>query len=131
MDSAENGQIAGRIYSRWLSEPMQFSDLGNLVLRMDEIMDVRNYPQAYQRSRTFLAHKNVAGELMAESEERGIPAGEVEAAGGKLGTFSVAVYSRRSSCWQGSVDWLDGTPREEFESILIFLRKVDGRFTEK
>ncbi|MPM23693.1 hypothetical protein SDC9_70167 [bioreactor metagenome] len=110
---------------------MQFSDLGNLVLRMDEIMDARNYPQAYQRSRTFLTRKKKAGELMAENEETGIPAREVEAARGKLGAFSVAVFSRRSSCWQGMVDWLDGAPREEFESILIFLRKVDERFAGK
>ncbi len=120
MDSAEGGQIAGRIYSQWLSEPMRFSDLGNLVLQMDEIMDARNYPQAYQRSRTFLARKNKVGETDGGKRGRESPPGKWKAARGKLGAFSVAVFSRRSSCWQGMVDGWTETPGRSLKAFLFF-----------
>lgn len=119
--------LRGEIRAVGLPAPLPFADGGSLVLRIEEILDRRNYPQAFQRSRRFApAHPAPAAE--GEAAERGFTLEEVTAASGRAGAFSVHVVSRQSATWQGSVDWLDGTPPTPFSSDLEFLRLVDARF---
>ena len=53
IDRIDSGNISGWIYSQRLSQPMQFNDLVSLLLSLDELFDVQNYPQAFQRMRSF------------------------------------------------------------------------------
>ena len=103
VDQSDGSRISGRVYSQRLTHPMAFSDIGSLVLRLDEVLEKQNFPQAFQRSRTF--------------REREI-----------LSTFTLYVISRRNASWQGWVDWMDGSPRQQFASALELIRMAEEHF---
>ncbi|WP_294550780.1 hypothetical protein [uncultured Pseudoflavonifractor sp.] len=126
VDQSDGGRISGKVYSQRLTRPMVFSDIGNLILRLDEVLEKQNFPQAFQRSRTFLERESRVP--AAGDPEEGIPLSEVEGASGALATFTLCVISRRNASWQGWVDWMDGSPRQQFASALELIRMVEERF---
>ena len=119
-------EVAGRIFSQRFLHPVEFSDLGNLVLFLEEVFDLQNYPQAFQSTRTIVESKT---DLSAAAKEpgEGMTPPVVRAARGTVATFDVLVTSRRSSSWQGSVDWLDGGQRQEFSSYLELMHLINDR----
>ena len=126
VDQSDGSRISGRVYSQRLTHPMAFSDIGSLVLRLDEVLEKQNFPQAFQRSRTFREreiHVPAAGD-----PEVGIPLCEVEGASGALATFTLCILSRRNASWQGWVDWMDGSPRQQFASALELIRMAEEHF---
>lgn len=128
VDSTQGGHLSGRIYSRHISEPLSFSDAGNLVLMVEDILDAQNFPQAFQRARMFVAREPAVSPV-ANTPEDCLSADAVLAASGDKATFEVTVLSRQSSTWQGFIDWLDGNPPLPFSSDLEFLRLVDERIS--
>ena len=126
VDQSDGSRISGRVYSQRLTHPMAFSDIGSLVLRLDEVLEKQNFPQAFQRSRTFREreiHVPAAGD-----PEEGITLCEVEGASGALATFTLCILSRRNASWQGWVDWMDGSPRQQFASALELIRMAEEHF---
>lgn len=130
VDAAESGRVSGRVFGQLLSAPLTFADLGDLVLQVDGILDAQNFPQAFQRARSFAPHP-VCDTLAASGPDTGLTPEAVGAASGAVATFELCVVSRRSSSWQGFVDWLDDSPRRRFQSALEFIRIVDARFGKK
>lgn len=108
----------GRVYSCRLEDPFFFADLGDLMLKLERVLEAQDYPQAAQMIRTF-----------REDEKRpahhGIPAGGMswetvqEAWGARL-TFELVILSRLSATWQGYVQWSDDS-RTDFKNDLSFL----------
>ena len=130
VDSARDHCYGGRVFSQRLTEPVEFSDIGMLALRLEELFDQQNYPQAFQRSRVFLrsgSEMNIA----AADVDSGMSRESVKQASGAVATFEVVVISRRSSSWQGTVDWLDGAEPVEFASDLELLRLIDEHISGK
>ncbi|MDR2355132.1 MAG: hypothetical protein LBE16_02945 [Clostridiales Family XIII bacterium] len=136
VDSAENGLVGGRVYSMRLKDVLFFTDLNSLVLRLDRLMDEQNYPQAFQRKRTFrmaapTSRKNGKTDIAAAvtvTEEDDRPYMDAESVAGAVGekaTFVLQVLSRQNTNWQGYVDFLDGAGNREFESELGFLALVN------
>lgn len=126
VDHSDNGRISGKVYSQRLTRPMAFSDMASLILRLDEVLEKQNFPQAFQHSRTFREHESHVPASVDPSE--GIPLEEVERAAGALATFTLCVISRRNASWQGWVDWMDGSPRQQFASALELIRMSEERF---
>ena len=126
VDQSDNGRISGKVYSQRLTRPMAFSDMGSLILRLDEVLEKQNFPQASQHSRPFREHESNVPASADPSE--GIPLEEVEQASGALATFTLYVMSRRNASWQGLVDWMDGSPRQQFASALELIRLAEDRF---
>lgn len=123
VDRDEAGRLSGLVYSQRLTEPLAFADVGALLLRLDEVLDCQNFPQAFQQTRRFTP---AGGEVPASlSPEEGLPADLVSGARGSYSTFVICVTARRSATWQGWVDWLDGGPRERFQSALELLRQME------
>ncbi|MDR1573037.1 MAG: hypothetical protein LBS24_01860 [Clostridiales Family XIII bacterium] len=129
VDNVDGSAVSGRVFSGRLKEVFSFPDLNNLVLRLDRLMDEQNYPQAFQRKRTFkLASASKAGKAGNTAEEDDRPYMDqetVESAVGEKATFVLQVLSRRNANWQGTVDFLDGAGNREFESELDFLALVN------
>lgn len=125
VNKSEGGRLTGLVYSQRLTAPLAFDDVGFLLLRLDEVMDRQNFPQAYQQARTFGARQSAVP--AADEPEHGLSAEAVAAARGGVGTFLLYITARRNSTWQGTVDWLDGT-RQEFTSALELLALIQARF---
>ena len=126
IDSIRDQQIAGKLFSQRFFSPVAFSDLGSVALFLDEVFDQQNFPQAFQRNRTFLAGESDLSNVVDEPGQGMTPA-VVCAARGRVVTFDVLVVSRRSSSWQGTVSWLDENNRQEFHSFLELMRMINTR----
>ena len=128
VDRAQAGRVSGTVYSRRLRRPMPFADMGSLLLQVDAVLDAQNFPQAFQRSRTFQEKGTRSpSAYAADSLEEGLTEETVEEARGEIATFLLSVITRRSSSWQGQVDWLDGAPVGMFSSALELIKLVDDR----
>ena len=114
VDQKEDGRLSGRIVSQRLTAPMAFADLGDLLLKVEGVLDAQNFPQASQRIRTFVQDASeypasvLPGGAMCEAE--------VEASRGALTTFQLAILTRRNATWQGAVDWMEGQSSMSFSS---------------
>lgn len=126
VNAAQEHRISGKLFSQRLIHPLEFHDLGSLILFLEEVFDRQNYPQAFQNTRTLIPAASDMS-LVAETPAQGMTPAVVRAARGTVTTFDVLVTSRRNSSWQGSVDWLDGGSRQEFTSFLALMRMIDER----
>ncbi|MGI6028446.1 MAG: hypothetical protein ACOX81_03425 [Candidatus Heteroscillospira sp.] len=125
IDRAEKTGASGRVYSRRLTKPVEFSDLGGLALKLDALYDTQNFPQAYQRPRSFGTGRADC-DYAAASPEEGMEPDFVKSQRGGLLTFDLYVLTRRSSSWQGFLLWENGL-RTEFSSVLDILYQLDER----
>ena len=125
VDRAENGQIQGRVVGRRLTGPYRFDDVGSLLLQTEAVLNVQNFPQAFQRARSFVPRS--AGVPAARTLADGMSVQAVEQAWGAVATFVLSVHTRQRTTWQGTVDWLDGGPPQPFESVLELLKLIDHR----
>ena len=125
VDELGEGGIRGRVVSRRLTEPMPFSDVGHLLLQLEEVFDRQNFPQAFERRRTFGARQEESSLPLAQTLEQGMDPEEVARAAGQVTTFDLYVITRRNTTWQGFVDWLDGSPRSHYKSVLELLPLID------
>jgi hypothetical protein len=137
VDSTDGSAISGRVFSQRLKDVILFADLNSLVLRLDRLMDEQNYPQAFQRKRTFRTAVAPSLPKQKNGEDGEALAGEtddcpymdeetVARARGEKATFVLQVLSRQNTNWQGYVDFLDGAGNREFESELGFLALVNA-----
>ena len=112
----------GRVFSRRVKEPFAFSDLGDLLLKVERLLETQDYPQASQVMRTFRPGKG-RPERTPWLPDDGMPWEAVMAAKGAKLTFDLQITSRRNTTWQGLVHWADGG-RTPFDNDLAFLRIV-------
>lgn len=124
VDSVSNYAASGRAFSRRLVEPIEFADLSSLFLRLEQLFDRQNFPQAFQRTRVIVHDTLWQDDAAADDVSGGMSEEMVSAQRGKIATFDIRVTSRRNATWQGSVDWLDGSARQEFSGTLELLRLV-------
>jgi hypothetical protein len=125
VDSVAGGQIGGRVYGQRLTEPLLFADIGDLLLQIDAVLNSQDYPRAFQRKRSFgageketpPADKEFGGNFMSKET--------VEASQGEIGTHILNIFMRQNTSWQGSIDWLDGSPSRGFRSALEYIRLVN------
>ena len=55
VDALDGGRVRGRIVSQRLSDELPFSDVNDFITKMDALLDVQVYPQAFRSIRTFTA----------------------------------------------------------------------------
>lgn len=123
----ENRAVSGRVYSRRLTAPIAFADLGELLLRLDEVLEAQGFPQAFQRVRTFGSGHSESDAPVADFLEDGMTLEEVNTASGVTATFTLNIISRRNSSWQGHIQWQDAAEVQDFSSALELLKQVQGR----
>lgn len=127
VDEAADGRIRGSLISRRFTDTIPFTDLGNLVLQIEEVLNLQRFPQAFERTRSFGPH--TPGNLpVAADLSSGLPREVVDAAQGAVATCLLYVITRRNTTWQGFVDWLDGT-RTDYSSALELILLLDHRLS--
>ena len=129
VDNADALTIQGRAYGQRLSAPIQFTGMGNMLLQLERLMEAQNFPQAFQRIRTFTPVTTPTGYVPGYLPDDAMTEDEVSAQSGRLCTFILHVLTRQSATWQGSVDWLDGDEPQSFVSDLELLGLVDAKLS--
>lgn len=117
-------QISGRIYSRFLAEPIYFSDVGNLILQLDDFFDKLDFPRAFQKKRIFQSKQSPDLDETQGCEPYCLNEVDIESYGGEVATFTVLVTSRQNTSWQGYFNRLDGSSPQKFRSALELIRFV-------
>lgn len=126
VDRSEDRRFCGRVLGRRLKEPMPFADFNEFVKKVDALLDIQAFPQAYQQLRTFGIKEQLSVPAVLSKEDLQ-DTQTVEEYRGEIMTFSLLIVSRQNACWQGRVDWLDETEPQVFRSALELLRFLDGR----
>lgn len=127
VDAVDQG-VQGRIYGLRLSQPIVFRDMGAFLLQVERLMDSQNFPQAFQRIRSFT--KKGPEYPPSILPEEGMSQSQVDEAAGELSTFRLRVLSRQNATWQGYVDW-PGEDPIEFSSDLELLDLVESRLLNR
>jgi len=125
VDSATDGQLSGRVLGERLENPLIFKDISNLLLQIDDLLNVQDYPRAFQHKRSFGAEEKATAPPPAELVGNFMSKKMVEDSSGEIATLTVQVVTRQNTTWQGNIVWLDGRlPSQEFRSALEFVRIV-------
>ncbi len=102
VDCAKDGRISGQVYSMQLTSPLYFSDFALLLLSLDALMDLHNYPQSFQRKRLFEGCHSVTLST-SKTDLPTLSAAQVLDSHGKVTTFDLQIYSRQNATWQGRI----------------------------
>ena len=127
VDGVSDHAAFGRVFSRRLVEVIEFADLSSLFLRLDRLFDRQGFPQAFQRTRVIVHETLLQDAAAAADAASGMSEKTVSAQRGAVATFDLRVISRRNATWQGIVDWLDGSEKQEFFSSLELLHLVNEK----
>lgn len=100
VNTAGDGLMAGQVYSSQINTPLVFTDFGRLLLLLDALMDLQNYPQPFQRKRMF---RGRAGIVLPEEllDPPTFPMPQVLERQGEMATFDIQVRARQNATWQG------------------------------
>jgi len=125
--SFSDGHIYGKLFSRYLEQPYEFYSFVRLIEKMEEIFDVKGFPEKFLQARSF---GNTNNKTMRKAERNGAmnesvnPTKQDEAAGSKC-TFEITVRFRQNATWQGQILWAEKDLRQNFRSVLEMLKLMD------
>lgn len=146
IDANCKGELTGRFYNKYSRGPVLFGDVNDLLIRMDQLMDRIDFPQASMRNRKFackskgsLPAGNIAGNLQPGQGRRDRrcvrddrrdaevkTTDEILNEMGRRATFLVNVQYRQNATWQGKVLWAETGESCHFRSALELLKLMDG-----
>lgn len=143
VDESKDGSISGRIYHYYEEEPQSFSNLLQLLRKMEDLYDDLRFPEAAVQMRRFrTTEKRKAKEAAAPDETRGLvlewpPKKQLKTMKelldhkGEKATFYVWVRYRQNATWQGSMQWAEGNQEENFRSALELIIMMDNILNTK
>ena len=116
--SYENKEISGTAVCPALHRRCVFSNLTQLRLKMEDMLNELNTPPGAMELRTFGSWR----EQPSPQEER-------ESAGPVLATMKVTVLFRQNASWQGTVEWTEQRMEAHFRSVLELIMLMDSALT--
>ena len=125
VDSYEDLCIKGLVYHSSLDNGVQFKNLMQLLLMIEEILEDTGFPSPTTEKRRFNSFKS-------SKEEAEVSVKEIEFMHikGKLATFQVKIMFRQSASWQGSVSWMEGNNTEPFRSTLELVMLMNSAMSD-
>lgn len=121
VDSYRDGVLVGRLYNPGVAEELTFCSMSRFLVCMEELLDQMRFPQSFAAARSF-APAPAKGPRKTGSE--------TDRPAGTLATFTVRVFFRQNTSWQGSVVWEETGREENFRSALELLLMMDGALKE-
>ena len=120
--------MRGLLHSQYLEEPYEFFSFIQMIEKMDEIFDNKQFPQAFLSPRTF-SGKNRTAKSSEEDfgsfmNNTGRQAEEYEHETVKC-TFKISVRLRQNATWQGNIVWEEKNLSKDFRSVLDMLKLMD------
>ena len=123
------GKVLGKLFSRYLEAPYVFTDLYNMIHKMEEIFDTNGFPQAFLSPRTFKGGKSGIKKINVERNDTMNQDINIETDAKKC-TFEITVRFRQNATWQGQILWADKNVKQNFRSVLEMLKLMDEALSE-
>ena len=134
IDKISGVHISGRILCPPDEDLVAFEDLGLLPVALEKALDRRGYPYACQKKRSFFTEPSHEGAQLYYHKLRQAQADKLPnnqlVPFGICQTFLIHIISRRSSNWQGIIEWLEDGAVESFESDITLLRRITARLND-
>lgn len=118
-------EVSGRLYHCYSEEPIIFSNIIELIREAEKLFDRIAFPQASNKSRSFLEEK-APRTMPVKRPERIVDAKEVTANQGKIVSLITNVRFRQNSTWQGEFYWVEQGRTLVFSNTLDFIREIDA-----
>lgn len=119
IDSYEDGILQGRIYNPH-QEPVIFDSLSQFLIKMENLLDDLQHPQAYMSPRRF--HTPVL-----QIEHVSTP---LRPPKGDKATFMLHIRFRQHTSWQGTIHWKEQHLEQSFRSVLELILLMDSALQE-
>ena len=114
VDSYEGSVLKGRILSpHWEAEP--FSSLSQFLIKMEQMLDHTQTPQAFTETRRFSSLLKPDNPTLTEQSRKG-----------KKVTFDLKVIFRQHTSWQGILIWKEKQMEHNFRSVLELITLMDS-----
>ena len=114
VDSYHNCVLQGRILSpHWEEE--SFSSLAQFLVKMEQMLDHIQMPQAFTEPRRF--------SRMLQPE---LPSGSPGGSKGSETTFELRIFFRQHTSWQGILLWKEKRLEHNFRSVLELVILMDS-----
>jgi len=117
VDSYDDGVLRGCFFTPH-QEVLQFSSLSQFLLKMEELLDQLQSPQAYTTPRRF---SDMLPEIVVPTET--VPRGA-------KATFELKILFRQHTSWQGTVVWREKKTEHSFRSVLELVLLLDSALRE-
>ena len=130
----ELGLMRGFLHSQYLDEPYEFFSFVQMIGKIDEIFDSKQFPQAYMSPRSFSGKRRIerSAELKsndsADDIRKQLGENENEVA---VCTFKISVKFRQNATWQGNLAWVEKNLNQDFRSVLEMLSLMDEALLDK
>ena len=118
-----HGEISGVIYHCYAKEPMRFSNVVEMLKKMEDLFDHICFPQASTKTRSFY-ETPPAGRVIRP--EKVVLQQDVIQYRGTLGSFVTCVKFRQNSTWQGEIFWMEKGIKRQFTNTLDFIKILDN-----
>lgn len=112
--SYEHKNPEGTLKNPFYGQELSFSSTTELLLAIDGMLDLLNYPQAAMASRRFKADP-----VRIDWERRG----KTEP---PLAVFQLNVIFRQNASWQGTLTWVEQSRQISFRSVFEMLKLMDS-----
>lgn len=123
IDSYEKRTVTGRLWHGCRGEEAPFSNLMQLILLLDRILENQGFPEAQPGCKRFATPEGLSCSLPAETAEPGKPSC------GTLASFRLKILFRQNASWQGIVSWTESRQEESFRSALELIMLLDSALT--
>ena len=123
--SNEQGEPRGEIYSHLLKQPIEFTDIIDMLNQMDALFDQIKYPQNYHQYRSF-GKRQTPQELEIMNGVKNDMGSLLENKVGEKATFIIQVQFRQNSSWQGTITWTEKKKTLCYRSTLEMLKLMDS-----
>lgn len=123
VDGQESNEIHGKICGVALKGDLRFSNVADLLVKIDDALNFVGTPQSYQICRTFEGEMK-QGRANLGSAQRYRSAAEIRAQEGAVKTVDIIIFTRQHTSWQGIVKNAEGKVAGEFKSDLELMKLV-------
>ncbi len=122
LDSAQDSNLTGRLYSGFYRKVYNFDSETELLLAMDRLCDSMQFPQASFKSRSF---ESKYSKTFVRKVENFMESEIDTALQQDRATFLVHIKFRQNASWQGSITWVEKEKTKNFRSALEMLKLMD------
>ena len=124
-----NGDVLkGILYSHFLDAPYEFTNLLQVIEKMEDVFDSKGFPEAFMTPRVFgaSAHGKKNHEMSRNINMKDLVGtiAQPEPSGAKC-TFEISVKFRQNATWQGQILWAEKNLKQNFRSVLEMLKLMD------
>lgn len=124
VDKRSDAQIAGRFYHSYSTDGESFSNVEQLLFKLERFFDMLRFPFPSTNERYFQETKNEV--YSDEKRVKVLKDEELLSKHGNLGNFIIRVQHRQNSSWQGRITWMDQNKTVYFRSMWEMIKLIDN-----